>query len=447
MGTLLLWLCIASICLLSLKKPWVGVVAYYFLALLGPQYIWWWVFEGIRVSLIIVLFTFIGVVFSFFKNSYKISFFKNKLNFWVIVLWAAIVVSYFFGAHVGEYNSSQLSPDFVFSLTNNICLFYLVSTLEMNEIKKLRYLAIVICVSLAYLSYWANDQYFSSQWSQFYMGRLMGPSSIYGTSIYHDTNYFSMFFVVSLPFLYYLAFEIQNKFLRFIVWIIAPLSIHAIFLTGSRGGLLGVGVIAFSILLFSRRKVLILPLFLLLLMFYQWQAGDVMKSRSRQIVNIEGEKSAGDRLTAWQGGLNMVLTHPITGVGVGFFETALPQYVESRNMVAHNTLVQFSAESGFFAGLAYLLLAVVFFKRSFMVRSICRLNERDEDCRIIELYNNASTASFAGFFLCSMFLSLNSSELLFILLLFNNSLYQICHHMTYDIKHDFKNGASREALY
>ncbi len=56
-------------------------------------------------------------------------------------------------------------------------------------------------------------------------------------------------------------------------------------------------------------------------------------------------------LTAWEGGLRMVMSHPLTGVGLSSFITALPDYIESRHMVAHNTLVQFAAESGVGAGL------------------------------------------------------------------------------------------------
>jgi hypothetical protein len=44
----------------------------------------------------------------------------------------------------------------------------------------------------------------------------------------------------------------------------------------------------------------------------------------------------------------------------------------------------------------------------------------------INLYNKAGTASFSGLIVCSLFLSLNVYEIFFVLLLFNNALYQIC---------------------
>lgn len=425
MGTYFLWFVIISICLFSLSRPWVGVMSYYFLALLGPQYIWWWIFDGIRVSMIVAVFTFIGIISSIVNGKYKYSFVINKNNFFVLTLWIAIVVSYFFGPYVDGNNISHLSPRFVFNTTNTICLFYLFSAIEINTLKKIKVLSALICLAIVILTYWSNFQYFTENWGQFHLGRLEGPSSIDGSSIYRDSNNFSMFFVSCLPFLYYFSWELKSIWFRSLLWLIILFALHAIFLTGSRGGLLGIGVVFLSILLFSNRKFLIFILLLFLLLFYQFQAGDVMKERSAQITNIDGEKSAGDRLNAWRGGVLMVIDNPLVGVGVGSFETAISDYIESRNMVAHNTLLQFTAESGLVAGFSYLFIMVLFFKNSIKIFYLCRRESSDAELKQIDIFNKASASSFLGFVACSMFLSLNTFEFVFVLLLFNNSLSQI----------------------
>jgi hypothetical protein len=341
-------------------------------------------------------------------------------------LWFCITCSYYFGPYVSHFSSGGLGPVQVFSITNTFFLFYFFAVLEMNETRKLRYLVIVFAASTAYLVYWANDQYLSQNWMQFEFGRLLGPASVDGGSIYRDSNVFAMLFVTGLPFIYYLGWELKNKWLRWLLWAIIPLGWHAVFLTGSRGGLVGIAVIVTLVLILSNRKILTLPLLLFFLVFYQWQAGDVMHQRSDQIIDIEGEDSAEDRLTAWRGGFEMVLSHPVTGVGVGSFITALPSFIESRHMVAHNTFVQFAAESGVGAGLAYLSVVWLFFFNSKKIRYWCLHSSEDEENNQIALYNNASTASFAGLIVCSLFLSLNVYEIFFVLLLFNNALYQIC---------------------
>ena len=426
MGKLLLAALILGAGFMALARPWIGINSYYLLAILGPQYIWWWNFQGLRVSLIIALTTLLGVGFHIFKKGhYNFNFFLNPTNFWLLMLWFFISLSYFFGPYVPRFFSSGLTPAQLFYITNTMFIFYFAATLEMNETRKLRYLVMIVVASSLYLIYWANNQYLTQQWHQFFMGRLMGPASIDGGAIYKDSNAFSMFFVCTLPFIYYFGWMVKKQWLRWSLWAMIPLGWHAIFLTGSRGGLIGIGVIMLTILLLSKRKALILPLLLLFFVFYQWQAGDIMHERSEQIVNIEGERSASDRVTAWRGGLRMMIDQPLTGVGLGSFVTALPDYIESRHMVAHNTLIQFAAESGLGAGVAYVMLIYFFYVQSLKIRRMSRDGDESETEQIY-FFNCAATASFTGLIVCSLFLSLNVYEIFFVLLLFNNALYHIC---------------------
>ena len=425
MGRILLFALILFAGASALVRPWIGISSYYLLAILGPQYIWWWNFEGLRVSLIIALTTLLGVGILILRQSYDFNFLLNRQNFFLGFLWVCIVVSYFLGPYVPLFKSSGLGPSQIFALTNTIFLFYFCATLEMNDIRKLRYLVIIFAASTLYLTYWANDQYLSQNWAQFNWGRLMGPSSIDGGSIYRDENAFAMLFVTGLPFVYYLGWDLKTIWIRWTLWAMIPLGWHAIFLTGSRGGLLSLGAAMLSVLFMSNRKILVLPLMVFFLIFYQWQSGDVMTDRSQSIVNYKGEGSAEMRIAAWTGGYRMIIDHPITGVGLGSFITALPHYYDTSPRVAHNTFVQFAAESGAGAGLAYLLLVSIFFIHSRKIRRWCIKFPENEEIKRIELYNNASTASFTGLVVCSIFLSLNQYEIFFVLLLFNNSLYQI----------------------
>lgn len=410
----------------ALVRPWVGIVLYYLLAILGPQYIWWWHFEGLRASLIVAITTLAGIVFQAMNKNYDSGFLLNRLNLWVLILWFCIAMSFFFGPYVDLFSSTGRRPEQIFSITNTIFLFYFCSTIEINEIRKLRYLIIMFSISTIYLIYWANNQYFNQNWSQFNMGRLMGPRSIDGGSIYRDENVFAVVFVTGIPFIYYTALELQRKWQRYLILLLIPAGWHAIFLTGSRGGLLGVGVVVFGTILLSKRKFLALPLLVLFFVFYQWQAGSVMKDRSDTIANYEGEGSAEMRITAWKGGMKMITEHPITGVGIGSFITALPHFADTSPRVAHNTIIQFAAESGVGAGVAYLIILYSFYLNSRKIRTLCSKHVNLPEINCIDRYNNANTVSFVGLIVCSLFLSLNTYEIFFVLLIFNNALMQIC---------------------
>jgi O-antigen ligase len=241
-----------------------------------------------------------------------------------------------------------------------------------------------------------------------------------------------MLFVSGLPFIYYLGFELGKKWQRVALWAVIPFGWHAIFLTGSRGGLLGLVVVVIAVLLFARRKILVIPMMVLFVIFYQWQAGDTMKSRSETIADYEGESSAEGRISAWKAGLGMVVQHPLLGVGLGSFMSAMPQFSDDKPRVAHNTLVQFAAESGIFAGVAYLMSIWLFCRNFSWIQSWSRLHNTSPDVGRVVLYNQASTASFAGLVVCSMFLSLNTYEIFFVLILFNNCLLQFCRRKEFE---------------
>lgn len=427
MGKLLLAVLIIGFGLSAIKRPWIGIVSYYLLAILGPQYIWWWIFDGLRVSFIIAICTFAGFTLKFLRKELDYDLLKTRLNYWILLLWFSIGVSYFWGPYVDQFAYRGLNPSQLFSMTNNICSFYFISVLLINDLKKLRYLGYVLVITILYMIYWANFQYLSQNWNMFTQGRLSGPRDVLGAAIYRDENAFGMLFVTCLPFLYYVSFELQNRWKRYLLMCAIPLGWHAIFLTGSRGALLGLGVITAFTALKSNKKYLVIPfLLVLLLVAFQLQGGNTMKQRSDMISDYEGDRSATDRITAWKGGLNMVIAHPITGVGLGSFVTALPRYIESRNMVAHNTLVQFAAESGALAGLAYIMIILCFYSNSRKIKTYCLTHNDSIESEQIKKYNNASTVSFTGLIACSMFLSLNTYEIFFFLLIFNNTLYKIC---------------------
>lgn len=402
--------------------PYIGVTAYYIMAILGPQYIWWWAFDGLRVSLYIAIATICGVIFKIFNNKVDYSFLTTPMNFWMLVLWLTLNISYFFGPYVPVFDFPSLSPSKIHSITNNIFLFYFLSVLSVNRLIYSIYLSISFFVITVFMTYWANMQYFNQNWDQFNYGRLLGPRSVDGSSMYYDENALALLFVTGIPFIFYIALNIKNKLIKLLILSVIPFSAHAIFLTGSRGALLSLAVILIFISIKMKYKIFKILLPIMFIVFYQWQGGDIMHERSKTIVDHGGEGSAEGRIEAWKGGFEMVKSFPITGVGLGTFVTALPDFYPTNPRVAHNTLVQYSGESGALAGLSYVLIIFIFFKNSYRT-SLLNNKILDQEIRFkLDSINNANTASFLGLTICSMFLSLALYEIFFFLLLINNNL-------------------------
>jgi len=427
MGKLLLIMLIVVTSGASIVLPWLGVIAYYFLALFDPRAIWPWIFEMIRVSFWVATSMYIGFLLKLFKNNLDYSFIKTKINFYVITLWSFLLLSYFLGAYQSKNNLSQFDPNELIIKASKIYLCYFIAILLIDDLKKLKYIYLIYFVTTFYYILWANTQYFNSNWEQFNFGRLMGPRT--QGSLYGDENGFAMLFVTGLPFVIYGAIMIKNKMLRLMLFCLVPLGIHAIFLTGSRGGLIGIFVVFVILAIQSGKKSIAIALLSIILIFYIWQGGAVMKDRSSSITSYDQEESAESRLIAWRAGYNMAIDSPIAGVGIGCFTTAFPFYTNyERPIIAHNTFVQYTAESGIGAGLCYIMICYYFIKNSLNVTNWCKNQTRNDDVVFIQYMNNACFCSFCGLLVCSLFLVLCFFEIYFYLLIIINSLNVICNN-------------------
>lgn len=423
MGKFLLITILTITAATALVRPWIGIIAYYVLALLGPQYIWFWIFESLRVSYLVAVLTIVGVFLKVLNGQYDLSYIKTKLNMYLVLLFGFVLISYFFGSF-GQLNDKSIyDPDELIQSIIKMLLFYFCAALAINDLGKLRFFFNMLVMVTIYFIYWANYQYFTSNWSQFNFGRLMGPHA--QGSIYGDENAFGMMFVCGLPFIYYSGIMSENRWLRYLLWGIIPFGWHAIFLTASRGALLALCVTTILILLQNKKKLLIVLLLPIFIFFYEWQSGSVMKERSATISSYEEESSAESRLTAWKAGFQMVADHPITGVGVGSFMTALPHYVDTEPRIAHNTFVQYLAESGVGAGFCYLAIAYNVIICSIGAKRWCEQQENNKNIQILSNINYAASISFIGLFVCSMFLTLNYYEIYYYLLIVVNSIFTI----------------------
>jgi len=419
MGQALLFILLAGTGLVALRRPWIGVVAAYVFVILGPQHIWWWNFEGVRPFLLVTIPTLIGILFAMGRNELDFSFLKTKINLFLLILFIFITISYLFGPYVnGGPGPNFYSADWLYGNIWKAYLFYFMAAICITDEKKARYFSYVMIFSIIYLIYWANDQYLSGN----NYGRLGGPRSLHGGH-YTDENDFAMLFVMGLPFLYYFGYYCKKILYRYAVWLIIPFGWHAIFLTGSRGGLLGLAVTILVIAWRSPKKWIGFLMIPALFFAFQWQAGDLMKNRAATISEYETESSAATRLQAWDAAWGMMTTHPITGVGLTGMGPAFPVFSANKPRVAHNAFFQTGAESGILALLAYIgifILALLALVKKTRFEAWQKGSSEDY---YLYLLNEATLASLTGFAVCALFLSLNNNEIFFYLLLLANFFY------------------------
>jgi putative inorganic carbon (hco3(-)) transporter len=389
--------------------PWIGVIAYYTLAVAFPQAIWFWIFKGFRAAYYITVTTMAGLGIKAITGNIDFSLLKDRQNIFIIVVWLSALVSYYFSP-MGHNKSTYRALDSEYLVTNfsKELLFYFVAVILIDDSKKLKKLAWVLAITTIFYTYWGNMQYLSGSLSG---GRLKGPGM---RGIYTDENTFAMLFVCGIPFLFYLARSFRRFWLKGAFLLIIPLAWHAIFLTQSRGGLVGIGCVTLYIALRSKKKMMGLAMIPVLIAALIWQGGSIKNRVQIVSSNYEDDGSTMGRIHSWTAGSKMVLDHPITGVGLGNYLPAFPMYSEERPRVAHNTVIQFAAETGAAAGLAYLALIFNVFIQGRKVRRESK--KRNYDPTQWAIFE-ASECSLFGFFICSLFLNLAMFEVYYYLLM------------------------------
>jgi len=410
--TVLLYALFAATAVVSLARPWVGVVAAYLMAVLTPQFIWPWIFEGTRPFFLVMVPTLIGFALAAARGEVRGTFLKTRINLFVAVWWVAVIVSYLFGPYVDVVSPYRFFvPSVTFDQANKTFLTYFVATLLIDEPRKARALFLVMAFSVAVLTWWANAQYLDGR----VFGRLAGPAGIY-----RDENTFAMLFATGLPFLFYLGLASRSQVLRYALWAIVPFGWHAIFLTGSRGGLLAVAVSLCFMALRSKRKVLagaMLPLFAVAFVLQ----GGLMRERAETIRTYKEDAAASSRLTAWPVIARMGLRYPLTGVGLSSVGAAFPAFSDTPPKVAHNTPIQILGEIGMIGFTAWTMMTVT---------AGMRLLRRQRKRRRVlaatgsglndYLLAEAVLAGAVGYLVSAMFLSLQFYESFLVLILLAN---------------------------
>lgn len=218
-----------------------------------------------------------------------------------------------------------------------------------------------------------------------------------GLGILNDPNDLGQALVMSVPLLA-LAWRPRRLFRNaIVVGMPMALMLYTIYLTHSRGAVLGVAVLLLLGLrrwLGTVRTALLGAVGLVVAMGLGLAGGREFSTQ---------EESAGQRIDAWYDGLQMFRGQPVFGVGYGAFTDHHP-------LTAHNSFVLCFAELGLFGLLPWVALLMLAWRE---LSQVARLAEPGSaSARIAE----ALRVSLLGFLACAWFLSRTYQPLLYLLL-------------------------------
>jgi O-antigen ligase len=409
MGTIILYILLMLTIVRSFKYQQTAVYAYYLMSVMAPQYIWFWIFDGIPAFTIAAGTTILVFMWQTLHKNLDFSVYRYKQNLFLLIFWLMFNLSDYFSP-LGTF-SAATGADLVLSNFNTIILMYFISLPLINSEQALKVLVLLFAGLIIYYVYWSNTQYFEWNMRQFLNGRLLGPYK----SPYGDENKFAILFVTGMPFLLFAIFYFRSVIVRAVFGLGLLFLWHSIILTGSRGALVSVAAATLVAYLLIKSRLFGALLVAGLVAAVIYQGGQLLTRTTDTVTAAESqsEEKLDPRLQSWETGLGLIAKYPLLGVGVQRFQAATRIYYPDRiPYVAHNTFLNFAANTGLINGLIYLGFYWLQFKRFRRIRA-----SGEDPKSTISYINNSTMVAYTGFYVGAMFLDLIIFEPFYFLLL------------------------------
>ncbi|CAM3879547.1 putative O-glycosylation ligase, exosortase A system-associated [Rheinheimera salexigens] len=339
----------------SFKRPFIGIAAWAWIALIAPAN---WAFgfsNDFRLNLTIVVVTVLSYLFMH-KNK-KLAF--NGLSFWILL--------FAFWTLLSSLNAvnSPYAVDYWYQFIK-VLLFYLFITLIVT--KKLHLDTLIWAIVLAISSYAAMEavKVVLSGGSHMVRGR---------SGALLDRNDFAVAVNMCLPLILYLIFATKHHYLKLGLWGLFFGNIIAIVGTGSRGGFIGLSILAIAIWWKSKRKLLWLILTLLILPSAYQFTPEEWRERQNTIQTASTEDASFiGRLWAWKISVMLARDNPMLGGGFGSVSQPIVWYSYApytpdfgpiktplpppnmRPKAAHNIYFQVLGDHGYVGLFIYLMM-------------------------------------------------------------------------------------------
>lgn len=317
--------------------------------------IWGRVVGDLTMTKYVGVASFLYAVFYLFSRRSLPAFFRSAQARWFTVLYFLAAISY---VTKGTTEDWQFSPFVSYTL---FFVFFLVTLSVVDSLRRLRLVLLVAVGSVGFASLYVLREWqkFHSFYDHFRPGWVVG-----------DPNYFTVSALLCLPLAFFLAMEKRPRWERLFCLGCLSLTLLAVTLAASRGGLLGLVTAFLFVVWHSQRRIrnlaVIAALVIPLGLFAPASPIERFLNPSR------GDQEATDtRIALYKAGLRMTWENPVQGVGLGNFKRMTGQYSEvgeDPSRIAHNSYIEVAAEMGIPGLLALLAVLMASFRTLRQVR-------------------------------------------------------------------------------
>jgi probable O-glycosylation ligase (exosortase A-associated) len=373
----------------SLFSPYIGLLIYVCFAIIKPEVLWAWSVPPGNYSRIVAVGLLAGWAlqglgrWQFGRGGSIVALF---LSYWA---WSVLAMT--------AAPNQEVAWRFVELLTK-IVLPFLVGVTTIDSVRKLKNLAWVIVLSQGYLAYDFNMSYLGG----FNRLQVAGFGPL-------DNNSMAIALVACTGLALFLALTSERWWTRALAAGTALAMMHAILISFSRGGMLGLIVTAFVAFLLLPKRPLYIALFAACVFLGLQLAGEEVRKRFATSFAEEGERdaSAQSRVDLWKGCVDVMMANPVTGIGPDHWPLVAKDYGWPAGKEAHTLWLQIGAELGV-PGLALL----------FAFYGLCVVKLwplAHEKVPLADPWLGGSSrmviASLAGFMVSAQFVSLEALEI------------------------------------
>ena len=333
---------------ICLFRPWLGVIAWYWVGIMNPHRNTWDFAYTMPFAAIIGGATLIGLLFA--RDRRPIPW--NRELVLVVILMVYFTFTTLFAWAPTE---AWAQWEKVFK----VVLMTIVATMFIYGYDRIRALMWTIVISIGF--YGVKGFFFVLRSGG--AERVQGPEG----SFLDGNTFVGLAFIMTVPLMIFMARSEQKPWLKRFLYGMAMLTIVSTVFTYSRGAYLGLVVILPLIFLTAQKKLVAACILIPAALLAPVVLPDSVFQRADKIENYEQDGSANQRLQSWTVAWKMAQDYPVTGAGFEFeyspneerwlrYGSEKYTWALQHSSAAHSIYFQVLGHHGFLALILYLTL-------------------------------------------------------------------------------------------
>ena len=380
-------------------RPWLGVLAWYWIGLMNPHRLTWGFAYTMPFAVMVGGATLLGALMA--KDRRPVPWNRE------LVL-IALLLAYFTMTTFFSWVPSHAWPEL--EKVAKIILMTFVATMFIYGKMRIRALLLVIALSIGFYGFKGGIFTIVNGGAE----RVQGPPD----SFIDGNTFLGLALNMVIPLLVALAKDEGRRALRWFLYLTATLCVISSIFTYSRGAWIGlVAVLPLTLLQLPRRaKLALFPLLLIGAFFTTALLPEKLFTRADTISNFEEDGSANQRLMSWSVAWGVATRHPLTGAGFEFewandgrwLDYGSDEYRQSMivankdSAAAHSIYFQVLGQHGFVAFALYATLLMSVHLTLLRIRTASR---RSQDTAWVGTYATGILIGLVGYVISGAFLS------------------------------------------